>query len=241
MAGRHVSLWPETKGGHLLQTSALGALTISSLSLSLLAAQGVDSPDWRPLFDGKTLAGWRAYKKDKAPDGWKAQDGMLVRLADGGDIVTTDEFADFELALEWKVSEGGNSGIFFRALETSQLIWHNAPEYQVLDNARHKDGASSLTSTGACYALFPPSRNVMRPAGDWNDTRILARGTHVEHWLNGVKIVEYEIGSADWKARVAASKFKVYPGFGEQPKGRIGLQDHGDVVWYRNIRIRELR
>jgi hypothetical protein len=224
-----------------LQTTALGTLIGSLLSLALLTAQGADAPGWRPLFDGKTLDGWRGYKKDVAPEGWQVQDGALVRLGKGGDIVTTEEFGDFELALEWKVAEGGNSGIFYRALETSAEIWHNAPEYQVLDNARHKDGASALTSTGACYALYPPSRNVMRPAGDWNDTRILARGTHVEHWLNGVKVVEYEIGSADWKAKVAASKFKVYPGFGEQPKGRIALQDHGDLVSYRNIRIRELR
>ena len=111
----------------------------------------------------------------------------------------------------------------------------------MLDNARHADGAKPLTSAGSCYALYPPSKDVTKPVGEWNETRIVARGNHVEHWLNGTKLLEFEIGSADWKARVAASKFKVYPGFGEQPKGRIGLQDHGNAVWYRNIRIRELR
>ncbi len=221
----------------------LSALTFSLIQAAVavtLAAQA-HTQDWRPLFDGKTLKGWRGYKQEQAPAGWKAQDGMLVRLADGGDIVTTDEYGDFELALEWKISEGGNSGIFYRALENTESIWHNAPEYQVLDNARHPDGAKSLTSAGACYALYPPSTDVTKPVGEWNETRIVAKGHHVEHWMNGTKLLEYEIGGEDWKARVATSKFKVYSGFAEQPKGRIGLQDHGNVVWYRNIRIRDLR
>jgi hypothetical protein len=230
----------------LLHTAALNTVLFSLFLTMVPNTPGPtqspnDSGGWRPLFDGKTLAGWRGFKKADAPAGWKAQDGMLVRLAGGGDIVTVDEFGDFELALEWKVSEGGNSGIFYRALETTELIWHNSPEYQVLDNSRHKDGKDPLTSTASCYALFPPAKDVARAPGQWNETRILARGRHVEHWLNGVKVVEFEIGSDEWNKRVAASKFKVYPSFAEQPKGRIGLQDHGDLVSYRNIRIRELR
>ncbi|HSL23495.1 MAG TPA: DUF1080 domain-containing protein [Vicinamibacterales bacterium] len=200
-----------------------------------------DAGGWRVLFDGTSLAGWRGYKQSTLPDGWKAQDGFLVRLSGGGDIVTVDEFGDFELALEWKVTEGGNSGIFYRALETTELIWHNAPEYQILDNARHRDGKDPMTSAGACYAVYAPAKDATKPAGQWNETRIVARGPHVEHWLNGVKVVEFEIGSHDWRRRVAASKFRIYAAFGEQKKGRIGLQDHGDVVWYRNIRIREPR
>jgi len=209
--------------------------------MAVALAAPPDTQGWRPLFDGKTLSGWRGYKRQEAPAGWKVQDGMLVRLGEGGDIVTTDEFDDFELALEWKISEGGNSGIFYRALENTESIWHNAPEYQVLDNTRHQDGKNLMTSAGACYALYPPAKDATKPVGEWNETRIVAKGTHVEHWMNGTKLLEYEIGSGDWKTRVAASKFKVYPGFSEQPKGRIGLQNHGDVVWYRNIRIRELR
>lgn len=196
---------------------------------------------WKPLFDGKSLTGWRGYQNKPVPQGWQAQDGMLVRLTGGGDIITSEEFDDFELAFEWRMSKGGNSGVFYRALETPKLIWHMAPEYQILDNGQHKDGGQPLTSAGSCYALYAPQQDVTKPVGEWNESRIVARGPHVEHWLNGTKLLEFEIGSSDWKSRVAASKFKAYPGFGEQRGGRIGLQDHGDVVWYRNIRIRELR
>jgi hypothetical protein len=138
------------------------------------------------------------------------------------------------------VGKAGNSGIFYRVDERAEIIWHHAPEYQVLDNAGHRDGKSPLTSAGSCYAVYPPARDVTRPAGEWNATRILSRGNHVEHWLNGTKVAEFEIGSEEWNARVAASKFKQYPEFGKARRGRIGLQDHGDVVSYRNIRIRPL-
>jgi hypothetical protein len=220
----------------------LGALTFClAWAVAVSLAAPADTQGWRPLFDGKTLNGWRGYKKAEPPAGWKVEDGVLVRTAAGGDLVSEEEFGDFELSIEWKISEGGNSGIFYRALEDTGAIWHNAPEYQILDNAKHKDGQNPLTSAGACYALYPPSKDVTKPVGQWNETRIVARGKHVEHWLNGTKLLEYEVGSGDWQKRVAASKFKVYPKFGEQTKGRIGLQDHESLVWYRNIRIRELR
>jgi hypothetical protein len=219
--------------------AALTFCVVSTIAVSLAAP--ADTNGWKPLFDGKSLKGWRGYKQQAPPPGWKVEDGVLVRSGKGGDLVTDEEFGDFELSLEWKISEGGNSGIFYRALESTELIWHNAPEYQILDNQKHKDGQNPMTSAGACYALYPPSRDVTKPVGEWNETRIVAKGKHVEHWLNGTKLLEYEAGSDDWKKRVAASKFKVYPGFGEQPKGRIGLQDHESLVWYRNIRIRELR
>ena len=218
---------------------ALTCCLVSAVAVSLAAR--ADTSGWRPLFDGKTLKGWHGYKKSEPPAGWKVEDGMLVRTAEGGDIITDEDFGDFELSLEWKISEGGNSGIFYRALESTQLIWHNAPEYQILDNTKHKDGQNPMTSAGACYALYAPSKDVTKPVGQWNETRIVARGKHVEHWLNGTRLLEYEIGTQDWNTRVAASKFKAYPGFSEQGKGRIGLQDHESLVWYRNIRIRELR
>lgn len=221
--------------------------TLAALTFCLLSAVAVslaapaDTNGWRPLFDGKSLKGWRGFKKAEPPPGWKVEGGMLVRFAEGGDIVTEEEFGDFELSLEWKISEGGNSGVFYRALESTQLIWHNAPEYQILDNAKHKDGQNPMTSAGSCYALYPPLKDVTKPVGQWNETRIVAKGKHVEHWLNGTRLLEYEVGSDDWQKRVAASKFKAYPGFGEQMKGRISLQDHESLVWYRNIRIREPR
>ena len=221
----------------------LGALTFSLISaaIGVTLAAPADTNGWRPLFDGKTLKGWRGYQKETPPAGWSVQDGILVRSDKGGDLITEEEFGDFELSLEWKISSGGNSGIFYRVLENTKEIWHNAPEYQILDNARHKDGANAMTSAAACYALYPPSKDVTKPVGEWNETRIVAKGKHVEHWLNGVKVVEYEVGNDDWKARVTASKFKVHPGFGEQIKGRIGLQDHESLVWYRNIRVRDLK
>jgi hypothetical protein len=219
----------------------LGALTISLLSLMAFAGSPQQSGGWKPLFDGKTLTGWRGYKQQQVPDGWKVQDGVIVRQSGGGDLVTNDEFGDFELALEWKISEGGNSGVFYRAIDDQKEIWHMAPEYQILDNAKHSDGKNPLTSAGACYALYAPDHDMTKPVGQWNETRIIAKGKHVEHWMNGMKLLEFEIGSPDWNKRVAESKFKVYPHFGEQPRGRIGLQDHGNEVWYRNIRIRELK
>jgi hypothetical protein len=193
---------------------------------------------WRLLFDGTTTAGWRGFKQTGPPAGWQIVDGALTRVDKGGDIVTETEFGDFELAFDWQVAPGGNSGVFFGVSEQATAVWHAAPEYQILDNAGHKDGASPVTSTGSNYALHAPTRDVSRPAGQWNSSRILVRGTHVEHWLNGERIVEYELGSPDWTARVAASKFKAYPAYGKVRPGRIALQDHGDRVAFRNIKIR---
>jgi hypothetical protein len=168
-------------------------------------------------------------------------DGSLVRAdSAAGDIITADKFRNFDLALDWKVAPKGNSGIFYRVTEEADTIWKGAPEMQVLDDAGHNDGKSELTSAGANYALYPAPRGVVHPAGEWNHARILVNGNHVEHWLNGVKLFEYELGSADWKARVAKSKFHEYPIFGTAAEGNIGLQDHGDHVEFRNIRIRPL-
>lgn len=197
--------------------------------------------EWRPLFDGKTTTGWREFGKQTISPGWQVIDGTLVRAANGaGDIITTDQFRSFELELEWNVSEGGNGGIFYRATEQADTIWKAAPEMQVLDDARHRDGKSPLTSAGANYALHPAPRGAVRPAGQWNAARLVVNGEHVEHWLNGVKLLEYDLGSADWRDRVAKSKFSTMPLYGTAKQGHIGLQDHGDRVAYRNIRIRVL-
>lgn len=200
-----------------------------------------DSAGWRFLFDGQSLAGWRGYKGAAIGAGWHAMNGELMHTKDGGDIVTDGQFGDFELELEWKVQPGGNSGIFYRATETAERIYETAPEYQVLDDARHADGKDPLRSAGSAYGLYAPPRGVVKPAGEWNAARIVVRGNHVEHWLNGQKVVEYELGSPDWSAKVQASKFKDWPGYGKSARGHIGLQDHGDTVSFRNIRIRELK
>jgi len=195
---------------------------------------------WRLLFDGKTAAGWRGYRQQTLPAGWRAIDGALTRVGQAGDIVTIDEFGDFELTLEWKLAANGNSGVFYRVVEDDEVMWHMAPEYQIIDNA-YKPPIKPVQNAGANYDLQPPSRDVTKPIGSWNQTRIVAKGAHVEHWLNGVKVVEYELWTPDWERRVHESKFKDYPKYGRARRGHIGLQDHGDRAAYRNIRIRELR
>ncbi len=197
---------------------------------------------WRLLFDGATTNGWRNYGKQGAATGWQVVDGALTRAAaGGGDLITTEKFTNFELMLDWKISEGGNSGVFFRAIEGPAQIYFSAPEMQVLDDARHRDGQSPLTSAGSNFALHAAPRGAVRPAGEWNWARLLVNGSHVEHWLNDRKMVEYELGSPEWQQLVTNSKFKEWPEYGKAGAGHIGLQDHGDAVAFRNIKIRTLR
>jgi 3-keto-disaccharide hydrolase len=195
---------------------------------------------WKLLFDGKSLAGWRGFKTETPPAGWKAVDGTLTRESGGGDLMTADQYGDFELRLEWKISAGGNSGIMFRVTPDGEETWHSGPEMQVLDNAKHKDGANPLTSAGSNYAVNAPIRDVTKPVGQWNSVRLVVKGAHVEHWLNDVKVVEYELWSPDWDKRVKASKFATIPQYGKAKRGYIAIQDHGDRVWYRNIKIKSL-
>jgi hypothetical protein len=195
---------------------------------------------WKLLFDGHSLDGWRGFRSDDPPKGWKAVDGTLVREASGGDLMTVDQFGDFELSLEWKLTKGGNSGIMFRVTPEGGETWHTGPEFQILDNAVHRDGKNPITSAGSNYAVHPPTRDVTRPVGEWNDARLVVKGAHVEHWLNGVKVVDYELWSPDWDKRVQASKFGKIPPYGRAKRGHIAIQDHGDLVWFRNIKIRPL-
>jgi hypothetical protein len=195
---------------------------------------------WIWLFDGQTADAWRGYLKSDLPSGWQIVDGALTRVAEAGDIITKEEFDNFELELEWKISPGGNSGIFYHVQEDSALqsVYFSGPEFQVLDNEAHKDGLDPRTSAGSNYALHAPVRDATKKPGEWNSARVVVNGSHVEHWLNGTKLLEYELGSDDWNQRVAASKFKDMPAYGKAKTGHIALQDHGDRVAYRNIRIR---
>lgn len=196
---------------------------------------------WRLLFDGRTTEEWRGYQLDEVPEGWAVEDGTLARVGPGGDLITVEQFSDFELSLEWKVEAGGNSGLFFRATEEAPMIYFSAPEVQILDDDGHADGRSPLTSAGSNYALHPAPEGVARPAGEWNHFRILVDGARVEQWMNGVHVVTYELWSPEWEALVAESKFAEWPEYGRAERGHIGVQDHGDPVWFRNIKIRELR
>jgi hypothetical protein len=196
---------------------------------------------WKLLFDGTSTDQWRGYKSQTLPSAWMAMDGTLMKDRPAGDIVTKEQFGNFELSIDWQISKGGNAGIFYRGTEEYDHVYWSAPEYQVLDDANAPDGNSRLTSAGAAYALYPSPAGVVKPAGEWNTTRIVVRGAHVEHWLNGKKLVSYELWSPDWTAKVKASKFNDYPNYGKAKRGYIAIQgDHEGVLSLRNIKIKVL-
>jgi hypothetical protein len=219
------------------------AILASIFAVAVTTHQGiaVAASPWRQLLPGEDLSAWRGWQADGIPAGWHLKDGTLTKEGEVDDIVTHDEFGNFELELEWKIGAGGNSGIFYRGTREYDHIYWSGPEYQLLDDARARDGKNPLTSAASAYALYGPPRGVVKPAGEWNKTRIVVAGSHVDHWLNGQKVVEYELGSDDWKARVAASKFREYPHYGLAQQGYIGIQgDHDGLLAIRHVRIREL-
>jgi hypothetical protein len=194
------------------------------------------------LFDGKSLGAWRGYKNDSVPQGWRIENDTLTKDGSVADLVSKDQFGDFELELEWKIGEGGNSGVLYRGTEEYDHIYWSAPEYQLLDDTKAADNKTRLTCAGAAYALYPSPSGHLKPVGAFNATRIVARGAHVEHWLNGVKLLEYELWSPDWEAKVKSSKFAAYPNYGRAKRGHIALQgDHEGALAFRNIQVRELK
>ncbi len=197
---------------------------------------------FEPLVVGDDLSAWRGFRMDHVPAGWQASEGVInfVPGGEGGTIITRDTYTDFDLRLEWRVSTGGNSGIFFGVSEETRRAYESGPEMQVLDDDGHPDGGSALTSAGSNYGLHAPTEDTALPAGEWNAVRIVRVGQNVEHWMNGVKVVGYELGSPDWLELVAGSKFTEWPEYGTVVDGHIGLQDHGDPVAFRNVRIRRL-
>ncbi len=196
------------------------------------------------LFDGKTVSGWRMAQRDSAPDAtWIAENGILSfdpAKGHGSDIITSKSFKDFDFSADFKISDGGNSGIKCFLLPETNL----GCEFQIIDDNKHPDaklGVNGNRKTGALYDLFPPAANKhYKGAGVWNTARIVSKGNHVEHWLNGKKILEYERGSDKFKQAIAESKFKDTKGFATATSSPILLQAHGDKVWYRNIKIKEL-
>ena len=196
---------------------------------------------WRSLLETKTAKSWRGWDSSDLPKGWTVAEGVISKDGDVDDLVTREEFANFELKLEWKLGKAGNSGIFYRGTREYDHIYWSAPEYQLLDDANAPDGKSRLTSAAAAYALYPSPSGIVKPAGEWNSTRIVVNGAYVEHWLNGQKVVQYALWSPDWEAKVKASKFKDWPNYGRAKSGYIAIQgDHDGALALRNIKLRTL-
>ena len=220
------------------------ALAVATISTSAVAADNTLTPaekkaGWTLLFDGKSTAGWRGFKAPAPDAGWTIKDGILSPdPKTSKDLMTKAEFANFELTFEWRISPKGNSGVMFHVIEQGDETYESGPEYQVLDNAR---GEPPPEQAGGLFALYAPVGAMPKPVGEFNQARLVVDHGKVQHWLNGVKVAEYDLNSADFKARVAASKFKQWPQFASSPTGHIALQNHGNAVWYRNIKIRVLK
>lgn len=215
---------------------------------------------WQLLFDGRTFIGWRGLGYDSVPTAhWMIENGAIKKIASGkvptlpdgqplrgGDLMTVDSFADFELTWEWKVMPGANSGVKYNVSEefsVAQAPNHAALgfEYQILDDDRHEDAQLPSHRAGALYDLIAPGpRKQLRPVEEWNQSRVIFRGNHGEHWLNGQKIVEFDLGTAHMDSLLAKSKYRTIQGFANRRRGHIVLQDHGDEVYFRNLKVREL-
>jgi hypothetical protein len=196
-----------------------------------------------PLFDGQSLSGWKGWKRSDPPSAWKARNGELVLAKEeggGGDLCTAEPYGDFDLRLEWKIAKNGNSGVIYRAGEDYDYSWKTGPEYQILDDWAGGRTRPTVYTSGAFYEMYAAPFMLARPAGEWNETRIVCRGNRVEHWLNSVLVVSCEIGSDDWMERYQKSKFRAFPEFGKKAEGFIVLQDHGNEVAFRRVRIRKL-
>ncbi len=229
-----------------MKTTALG-LALALLTVPALAAEpqhntltkAEKAHGWTLLFDGKTLNGWREFKKTTVGPGWQVVDGALTLAQPdkADDIITTGKYADFDLQFDWKISKNGNSGVYYHVIEEGEKGYQSGPEYQLLDNAH---GERPLEQAAGLYGLYAPSQDVTRPVGEFNHSRLVVEHGHVQHWLNGVKVAEYQLNSPDFKARVAGAKFAHWPLFATAAAGYISLQDHESVVAFRDIKIKPL-
>ena len=223
-------------------------LLLPCLLLSAVALAA--PPKWTSLFDGKTIKGWHSYHKDGVV-GWSVEEGAMTPDGTGGDLVTDKEYEDFELEFEFKIPKGSNSGVVYKIIDSPDIksTYMSGPEYQVIDDKGYVDAEGKpyklkdTQMTGANYDMIPPADfSIAKAPGDWNKGRIVVNKGHVEHFLNGKKVVDYQYGSDDWKALVAKSKFANWPYATPHAKGKIALQNHSprERVWYKNVQIREL-
>lgn len=227
----------------------LGLASALTLTLSLAAAGLAIAAShmkgqhgaWQNLIQGDSAPLLRGWQHPGLPAGWTVHDGVLSKGGPVEDLVSTQPYQDFELELEWKIGKEGNSGIFYRATHQYDEIYWSGPEYQLLDDQNAEDGKNRMTAAGSVYAVYPAPAGVVHPYGHWNKARIVVRGDHVTYWMNGRRMVDYHLGSPEWKKRVAASKFSAYPGYGLAPVGVIGIQgNHPGAIAIRGMRIRVL-
>ena len=237
----------------LLASAAIGMafVQVGKEEKPVKPVQENGAADWSPLFDGKTFAGWSKYGGGAVGKAWKIENGELYldatnkagwQTGDGGDIVTNEEYENFHFKYEWKIAPNGNSGVIFLVHEAKEYPypWQTGPEMQVLDNAGHPDAKIISHRAGDLYDLIVSSQETVKPAGEWNQAEIRINQGKLDFFLNGVNIVSTQLFTPEWEALIAKSKFKSMPGFGKFKKGKIALQDHGDVVHYRNLMIKKL-
>jgi hypothetical protein len=198
---------------------------------------------WKLLFDGKTTKGWKTYK-NKQSDGWQIANGELSCKSEGvksrADLITVEQYGDFELSIDWKVAPGANGGIVYRCNEENGSSYESGNEYQLIDDLGYKDKLEDWQKSGADYAMHPPTKLAANAAGQYNTTRIVAKGAHVEHWLNGEKVADFEMWTPEWEALKAKSKFADKADWAKSKKGQIALQDHGGGLTFKNIKIKKL-
>ena len=226
---------------------------VSGTLLTVLACTPKDAEqaeEWRPLFDGESLSGWHGYN-GASLESWTIEDGAIKSVGTEGnygsdmraDLVTDDEFTDFELRIDWKATEGGNSGIMYGVIEDERYdaAWKTGPEYQLVDDVGFPEELEAWQKAAANYAMHAAAADKpLKPVGEWNTSRIIVHGNHVEHWLNGAKVLEFERWNDEWQTLKNAGKWQDAPDYGSAATGHIVIQDHGSVFWFRNVMIREI-
>jgi hypothetical protein len=242
-----VKLYAVTKmqSHSLISIISASVAAVAFLSSNVLADNSLTarekSQGWDLLFDGKSLDQWRNYQRKDIRQQWAVEEGMMILAGDGaGDLISRKQYKNFDFKLDWKIEEGGNSGIFFLADETPDKIYYNSPEVQLLDNERHPDRKLENHRSGSLYDLIASPPASQKIAGEWNSLRILVENRYLKVWQNEFLTVDIVMGSREWDRIVAGSKFNVSPGFGKNERGHLGVQDHGDKVFLKNLRVREL-